>query len=86
MERGDLCEVSQVAVDGAFGVVGLLLNFGEGVCLEIQLEKSASYETARAPCRVSPPRVMTKYPSCFKARMSRLTVAGEVVNKTAKSS
>ena len=38
MERGNLCKVSQVAVDGAFGVIGLLLNLGEGVCFEIQLE------------------------------------------------
>ena len=38
MERGDLCEVSQVAGDGAFGVVRLFLNLAEGVCLEIQLE------------------------------------------------
>ena len=38
MERRNLCEVSQVAGDGAFGVVRLLLNLGEGVCFEIQLQ------------------------------------------------
>ena len=38
MERSDLCEVSQIPPDGPFGVVRLLLNLGEGVCLEIQLE------------------------------------------------
>ena len=38
MQRSDLCEVSQVAGDGTFGVVRLLLNLGEGVHLEIQLE------------------------------------------------
>ena len=38
MERGDLCEVSQVAVNSAFGVVRLLLNLAEGIGFEIQLE------------------------------------------------
>ena len=38
MEGGDLCEVSQVAPDGPFGVVRLLLNLGEGIRFEIQLE------------------------------------------------
>ena len=38
MQRRDLCEVSQIPVDGAFRVVGLLLNLGEGICLEIQVE------------------------------------------------
>ena len=38
MERGDLCEISDVAPDGPFAVVGLLLNLGEGVCFEIQLQ------------------------------------------------
>ena len=38
MERGDLCEISDVVPDGPFAVVGLLLNVGEGVCFEIQLE------------------------------------------------
>ena len=38
IERRDLCEVSQVAGDGPFGVVRLLLNLGEGVCFEIQLQ------------------------------------------------
>ena len=38
MERGDLCEVSQVPPDGPFGMVRLLLNLGEGIRFEIQLE------------------------------------------------
>ena len=38
MQRRNLCEVSQVPGDGAFGVVGLLLNLGEGIHLEIQVE------------------------------------------------
>ena len=38
MERRDLCEVSQVAVNSAFGVVRLLLNLGKGIGFEIQLE------------------------------------------------
>ena len=54
MERSDLCEVSQVAVDGPFGVVRLLLNLGEGVCFEIQLENLRLMRQSRAPCRVSP--------------------------------
>ena len=54
MERGDLCEISQIAIDGAFGVVRLLLNLGEGVCFEIQLENLRLMRQARAPCRVSP--------------------------------
>ena len=35
MQCGDLCEVSQIPGDGAFGVVGLPLNIGEGIHLEI---------------------------------------------------
>ena len=38
MKCGDLCEVSQITIDSPFGVVRLLLNLGEGVCFEIQLE------------------------------------------------
>ena len=86
MERGDLCEVSQVAVDGPFGVVRLLLNLGEGVGFEIQLENLRLMRQCRGPCRVSPRASSRNTPSCFNARMSRFTVAGLVVNKTAKSS
>ena len=48
MERGDLCEVSQVAVDSPFGVVRLLLNLSEGVCFEIQLENLRLMRQSRA--------------------------------------
>ena len=54
MERGNLCEVSQVAGDGAFGVVRLLLNLGEGVCFEIQLQNLRLMRQPLDPCRVSP--------------------------------
>ena len=48
MERGDLCEVSQVAVDGPFAVIRLLLNLGESICLEIQLENLRLMRQSRA--------------------------------------
>ena len=53
MERGDLCEVSQVPPDGPFAVVGLLLNLGEGIRFEIQLENLRLMRRLD-PCRVSP--------------------------------
>ena len=54
MERSNLCEVSQVAGDGAFRVVGLLLNLGEGVRFEIQVENLRLMRQPLDPCRVSP--------------------------------
>ncbi len=59
MERSDLCEVSQVAVDGPFGVVRLLLNLGEGVCFEIQLKNLRLMRQSR-PMSCFAPRVITK--------------------------
>ena len=56
MERCDLCEVSQVAVDGPFGVVRLLLNLGEGVCFEIQLENLRLMRQSRAHVVFRPAR------------------------------
>ena len=38
MQRRNLCEVSQIPVDGTFRVVRLFLNLGKGIHLEIQLE------------------------------------------------
>ena len=55
IERRDLCEVSQVAVNSAFGVVRLLLNLAEGIGFEIQLEdlrlmrQSGTHVVFRAP-------------------------------------
>ena len=56
MERSDLCEVSQVAVDGPFGVVRLLLNLGEGVCFEIQLKNLRLMRQSRAHVVFRPAR------------------------------
>ena len=54
MERGDLCEVSQVAVDSPFGVVRLLLNLRK-----IQLENLRLIDNP-GPMSCFAPRVITK--------------------------
>ena len=56
MERSDLCEVSQIPPDGPFGVVRLLLNLGEGVCFEIQLENLRLMRQTRAHVVFRPAR------------------------------
>ena len=56
MERGDLCEVSQVPPDGPFAVVGLLLNLGEGIRFEIQLENLRLMRQPRAHVVFRPAR------------------------------
>ena len=56
MERGNLCEISDVAPDGPFAVVGLLLNVGEGVCFEIQLQNLRLMRQPRAHVVFRPAR------------------------------
>lgn len=56
MERGDLCEVSQVPGDSAFRVIRLLLNLAEGICLEIQIKDLRLMRESRAHVVLRPTR------------------------------
>ncbi len=56
MERGNLCEISQVAVDSPFAVVCFLLDFGEGLAFEIQIHDLCLMRSAGAHIVFRPAR------------------------------
>ena len=80
MERSDLCEVSQIPVDGPFRGVRLLLNLAEGVCFEIQLENLRLMRQSWTHVVFRPARhheipvalqVVNDNPSCYPTVLSK---------------